>query len=202
MVLALRPLSNRSDAPRWLSLSAHLPRSLHHACVLAGLATAVSPTHACRYRCERTKRRRERGVSQSIDESRVSRMLDGYALSSPSRSICCPPLSALDLLYSILLFLSRSLSLRPSLCVSVFRSLALALYLPSLSHSRSLLLHPPRSPMLPSFLPSFACMPLCMYARVWLSLTGDMSSVRVSPQLLYVCVYVCVCVRADDTTRR
>ena len=93
------------------------------------------------------------------------------------------------LLYSTLLFLSRSLSLRPSLCLSVFRSLALALYLPSLSHSRSLLLHPPRSPMLPSFLPSFACMPLCMYVRVWLSLTGDMSSVRVSPQLLYVCVY-------------
>ena len=93
LVLALRPLSNRSDAPRWLSLSAHLPRSLHHACVLAGLATAVSPTHAYRYRCERTKRRRERGVSQSIDESRVSRMLDGYALSSPSRSLLSLSLS-------------------------------------------------------------------------------------------------------------
>ena len=200
LVLALRPLSNRSDAPRWLSLSAHLPRWLHHACVLAGLATAVSPAQAYRYRYDRTKRRRERGVSQSIDESRVSRMLDGYALSSPSRSICCPPLSICPLstllystlLYSILLFLSRSLSLRPSLCLSVFRSFALALYLPSLSHSRSLLLHPPRSPMLPSFLPSFACMPLCMYARASLSLTGDMSSVRVSPQLLYMCVCVCV----------
>ena len=169
LVLALRPLSNRSDAPRWLSLSAHLPRSLHHACVLAGLATAVSPTHAYRYRCERTKRRRERGVSQSIDESRVSRMLDGYALSSPSRSICCPPLSICPLstlLYSTLPYstLSRSLSLRPSICVSVFRSLALALYLPSLSHSRSLLLHPPRSPMLPSFLPSFLRVYAAMYA--------------------------------------
>ena len=167
LVLALRPLPTRCDALRWLPslcLSTHLPRSLHHACALAGLDTAVSPAQACRYRCERTKRRRERGVSQSIDESRVSRMLDGYALSSPSRSICCPPLSALSLLYSILLFLSRSLSLRPSLCLSVFRSLALALYLPSLSHSRSLLLHPPRSPMLPSFLRVYAAMYVC--ARV------------------------------------
>ena len=103
-------------------------------------------------------------------------------------------------LYSTLLycFLSRSLSLRPSLCLSVFRSLALALYLPSLSHSRSLLLHPPRSPMHPSFLRVYAA----MYARVWLSLTGDMSSVLARVATAAVCVCVCVRVRADDTTRR
>ena len=193
LVLALRPLSNRSDAPRWLSLSAHLPRWLHHACVLAGLATAVSPAQAYRYRCERTKRRRERGVSQSIDESRVSRMLDGYALSSPSRSICCPPLSALSLLYSTLLY-STVFSLARSRSVPLSVSLSFALSL-SLSICRLFLIPAPSSPppsslTHASFLPSFACMPLCMYARVWLSLTGDMSSVRVSPQLLYVCVCV------------
>ena len=199
LVLALRPLSNRSDAPRWLSLSAHLPRSLHHACVLAGLATAVSPTHAYRYRCERTKRRRERGVSQSIDESRVSRMLDGYALSSPSRSICCPPLSICPLstlLYSTVFSLARSRSVPLSVSLSFALSLSLSicrLFLIPAPSSSTLLAHP-------CFLPSFACMPLCMHVRVWLSLTGDMSSVRVSPQLLYICVFVRV--RADDTTRR
>ena len=195
LVLALRPLPTRCDALRWLPslcLSTHLPRWLHHACVLAGLATAVSPAHAYRYRCERTKRRRERGVSQSIDESRVSRMLDGYALSSPSRSICCPPLSICPrstLLYSTL---SLSLALAPSLSLSLCLSLSRSRSLSAVSFSFPLPPPPPSSLTHASFLPSFACMPLCMYARVSLSLTGDMSSVRVSPQLLYVCVYVCV----------
>ena len=193
LVLALRPLSNRSDAPRWLSLSAHLPRWLHHACVLAGLATAVSPAHAYRYRYERTKRRRERGVSQSIDESRVSRMLDGYALSSPSRSICCPPLSALSLLYSTLLYstLSLSLALAPSLSLSLCLSLSRSRSLSAVSLSFPLPPPPPSSLTHAFFLPSFVCMPLCMYARVWLSLTGDMSSVLARVATAAVCVCAC-----------
>ena len=202
LVLALRPLSNRSDAPRWLSLSAHLPRWLHHACVLAGLATAVSPTQAYRYRCERTKRRRERGVSQSIDESRVSRMLDGYALSSPSRSICCPPLSICPLLYSTLLY-STVFSLARSRSVPLSVSLSFALSL-SLSICRLSLIPAPSSSTLlahPCFLPSFLRVYAAMYARVSLSLTGDMSSVRVSPQLLYTCVCACEGRRHDTTMR-
>ena len=168
LVLALRPLSNRSDAPRWLSLSAHLPRSLHHACVLAGLATAVSPTHAYRYRCERTKRRRERGVSQSIDESRVSRMLDGYALSSPSRSICCPPLSICPLSTLLYSTFSLSLALAPSLSLSLCLSLSRSRSLSAVSFSFPL---PPPTPsslthasFLPSFLPSRVCRYACMRA--------------------------------------
>ena len=113
-------------------------------------------------------------------------------------------LSALSLLYSTLLYstLFYSFSLARSRSVPLSVSLSFALSL-SLSICRLFLIPAPSSSTLlahPCFLPSFACMPLCMHVRVWLSLTGDMSSVRVSPQLLYICVFVRV--RADDTTRR
>ena len=98
---------------------------------------------------------------------------------------------------------SVSESLLYLLSLSICPRSTLALYFLSLSLSYSFPLPPPTPSSLThaSFLPPFACMPLCMHARVSLSLTGDMSSVlaRVATAAVYVCV--CVCVRADDTTR-